>query len=158
MSKKLVFTVGLLISLIFTFAVTFSLATDGNGAMNGVNNAVNDVRGAVGGAENAVEGAVKDVTNTTKNATNNTENKMNDATRSNTTNLNITGNNTQSTGYTANRTATTGTANVNNNGSFLGMSSTMWTWLILAVAVIAIIALVWYYSNQLNNRRYDDND
>ena len=156
MSKKLVFTVGLLISLIFTFAVTFSFATDGNGAMNGVNNAVNDVRGAVGGAENAVEGAVKDVTNTTKNATNTTENNMNNATRSNTTNLNITGNNTQSTGYTANRTATTGTA---NTGNFLGMSSTMWTWLILAVAVVAIIALVWYYSNQLNNnKRYDDND
>ena len=72
--------------------------------------------------------------------------------------INITGNNTQSTGYTANRTATTGTANAGNTGNFLGMSSTMWTWLILAVAVIAIIALVWYYSNQLNNRRYDDND
>ena len=156
MSKKLVFTVGLLISLIFTFAVTFSFATDGNGAMNVVNNAVNDVRGAVGGAENAVEGAVKDVTNTTKNATNTTENNMNNATRSNTTNLNVTGNNTQSTGYTANRTATTGTA---NTGNFLGISSTMWTWLILAVAVVAIIALVWYYSNQLNNnKRYDDND
>ena len=158
MSKKLVFTVGLLMSLIFTFAVTFSFATDGNGAMNGVNNAVNDVRGAVGGAENAVEGAVKDVTDNTKNATNNTENKMNDATRSNTTNLNVTGNNTQSTEYTANRTATTGTANAANNGNFLGMSSTMWTWLILAVAVVTIIALVWYYSNQLNNIRYDDND
>ena len=156
MSKKLVFTVGLLISLIFTFAVTFSFATDGNGAMNGVNNAVNDVRGAVGGAENAIEGAVKDLTDTTKNATNTTENNMNNATRSNTTNLNVTGNNTQSTGYTANRTATTGTT---NTGNFLGMSSTMWTWLILAVAVVAIIALVWYYSNQLNNnKRYDDND
>ena len=32
MSKKLVFTVGLLMSLIFTFAVTFSFATDGNNA------------------------------------------------------------------------------------------------------------------------------
>ena len=138
MSKKLFFSIGLLMSLIFTFAITFSFATDDNGAMNSVNNAVNDVRGAVGGAENAVEGAVKNVTDTTKNATDN---------------------NTQSTGYTANRTATTATSNASNTGNFLGMSSTMWTWLILAVAVIAIIALVWYYSNQLNNnRRYDDND
>ena len=136
MNKKLLFTIGLLISIIFTFAVTLSFATDGNGAMNGVNNAVNGVRNTVGGAENAVEGAVKDVTNTTD--------------------LNVTDNNTQTTGYAANRTATTRTA---TTGTFLGMSSTMWTWLILAVAVVAIIALVWYYSNQLtNNRRYDDSD
>lgn len=148
MNKKLLFTIGLLISIIFTFAVTLSFATDGNGAMNGVNNAVNGVRNTVGGAENAVEGAVKDETNTTNNA--------NTGTKTNTTNLNVTGNNTQTTGYAANRTATTRTA---TTGTFLGMSSTMWTWLILAVAVVAIIALVWYYSNQLtNNRRYDDND
>ena len=141
MKKKLLLTAGLLISLIFTFAMTFSFATDGN--------VVNDVRNTVGGAENAVEGAVKDVTNAI-------ENNMNSATKNNTTNLNVTGNNTHTTGYTASRTATAGTT---NTGSFLGMSSTMWTWLILAVAVVAIIALVWYYSNQLtNNRRFDDND
>lgn len=141
MKKKLLLTAGLLISLIFTFAMTFSFATDGN--------VVNDVRNTVGGAENAVEGAVKDVTNAI-------ENNMNSATKNNTTNLNVTGNNTQTTGYTASRTATAVTT---NTGSFLGMSSTMWTWLILAVAVVAIIALVWYYSNQLtNNRRFDDND
>ena len=84
MNKKLLFTIGLLISIIFTFAVTLSFATDGNGAMNGVNNAVNGVRNTVGGAENAVEGAVKDVTNTTNNA--------NTGTKTNTTNLNVTGN------------------------------------------------------------------
>ena len=145
MKKKLLLTAGLLISLIFTFAMTFSFATDGN--------VVNDVRNTVGGAENAVEGAVKDVTNTMKDAT---ENNMNSATKNICCLLNVTGNNTQTTGYTASRTATAGTT---NTGSFLGMSSTMWTWLILAVAVVAIIALVWYYSNQLtNNRRFDDND
>ena len=147
MSKKSILIVGLLMSVILMFATTFSFATDGNGAMNGVNDAVNGVRNTVGGAENAVEGAVKDVTNTTKSATDNTAN------------MGITHNNTQSTNYTANRTATTGTTTNANSGNFLGMSSTMWTWLILAVAVIAIIALVWYYSNQLTrNRNYDDND
>lgn len=144
MKKKLLLTAGLLISLIFTFAMTFSFATDGN--------VVNDVRNTVGGAENAVEGAVKDVTNTMKDAT---ENNMNSATKNNTTNLNVTGNNTQTTGYTASRTATAGTT---NTGSFLGMSSTMWTWLILAVAVVAIIALVWYYSMQFTSSNYKDKD
>lgn len=153
MKSKLFFTVGLFMSLIFTFAVTFSFATDGNSVMNGVNNAVNDVRNTVGGAENAVEGAVKDVTNTTKNDSAEVQDKMN-----NTTNMNVTDNNTQSTGYTANRTATTRTTADRNTGNFLGMSSTMWTWLILAIAVVAIIGLVWYYSNQLSNRRYDNND
>ena len=40
----------------------------------------------------------------------------------------------------------------------MGMSSNTWSWLILGIAAIAIIALVWYYSMQLNNnRRNDDN-
>ena len=145
MKKKSLFIVGLLMAVIFMFATTLSFATDGNGAMNGINDVVNGVRNTVGGAENAVEGAVKDVTNTTKNATDNT------------TNMGINRNDTQSTNYTANRTATTGTTT--NAGTFLGMSSTMWTWLILAIAIVAIIALVWYYSNQLTRtRNYDDND
>lgn len=145
MKKKSLLIVGLLIAVILMFATTFSFATDDHGAMTGVNDAVNGVRNTIGGAENAVEGAVKDVTDTTKNATDNT------------TNMGINRNDTQSTNYTANRTATTGTTT--NAGTFLGMSSTMWTWLILAVAVVAIIALVWYYSNQLTRtRNYDDND
>ena len=32
-----------------------------------------------------------------------------------------------------------------------GMSQTAWTWLILGVAAIAIIAVVWYYSMQFTN-------
>ena len=145
MKKKSLLIVGLLIAVILMFATTFSFATDDHGAMNGVNDAVNGVRNTIGGAENAVEGAVKDITDTTKNATDNT------------TNMGINRNDTQSTNYTANRTATTGTTT--NAGTFLGMSSTMWTWLILAIAIVAIIALVWYYSNQLTRtRNYDDND
>lgn len=145
MKKKSLLIVGLLIAVILMFATTFSFATDDHGAMTGVNDAVNGVRNTIGGAENAVEGAVKDVTDTTKNATDNT------------TNMGINRNDTQSTNYTANRTATTGTTT--NAGTFLGMSSTMWTWLILAIAIVAIIALVWYYSNQLTRtRNYDDND
>ena len=147
MKKKSLLIVGLLIAVILMFATTFSFATDDHGAMNGVNDAVNGVRNTIGGAENAVEGAVKDVTDTTKNATDNT------------TNMGINRNDTQSTNYTANRTATNGTATNANVGTFLGMSSTMWTWLILAIAIVAIIALVWYYSNQLTRtRNYDDND
>ena len=41
-----------------------------------------------------------------------------------------------------------------------GMSASAWTWLILGIVAIAIIAVVWYYSMQLTNGRnnHDDND
>ena len=58
MNKKLLFTVVLFMISLLTFAVTYSFATDGNGAMNAVNDAANEVRNVVGSAENTVEGAV----------------------------------------------------------------------------------------------------
>ena len=61
MSKKLFFTIGLLMVSIFTLATTFSFATDNNANNNGsnmMNTAVNGVRNAVGGAENAVIGTL----------------------------------------------------------------------------------------------------
>ncbi len=48
------------------------------------------------------------------------------------------------TDYTATRTATTGTTTN-------GMNSTLWTWVILAVAAVVIIGLVWYYASQDNH-------
>ena len=154
MSKKILFTIGLLMISIFTLATTFSFATDGKSA---VNTAVNDVRNVVGGAENAIEGAVNNVGNTVNNATHTTGNTMHNAGNTVTNGTNHVGNTVTNNGtnYTANRTATTRTTA--NTGTFLGMSSTMWTWIVLAVAVVAIVALVWYYSNRLtNSRRYDD--
>ena len=53
--------------------------------------------------------------------------------------------------YNATRTATTA-------NTFMGMNSTAWTWLIIGIAAIAIIALVWYYSMQLRSSDYDNRD
>ena len=55
------------------------------------------------------------------------------------------------TNYTATRTAAT-------DNTFMGMNATAWTWLILGIAAIAIIALVWYYSTQLQSSNYDNKD
>ena len=41
-------------------------------------------------------------------------------------------------------------------GTFMGMNSTAWTWLIMAIAAIAIVALVWYYGTQRQSSHYDD--
>ena len=46
--------------------------------------------------------------------------------------------------YTATKTATTETTTN-------GMNSTLWTWVILAVAAVVIIGLVWYYASQDNH-------
>ena len=83
------------------------------------------------------------VSNKVGNAVKDTGNNMEKDTRA------TTGNNT----YTATRTSTDGRA------TFMGMNGTAWTWLILGIAAIAIIAVVWYYSMQVtsenNNSRRD---
>ena len=59
-------------------------------------------------------------------------------------------NNANNGDYDATRTSADNTA--------MGMDSTAWTWLILGVAAIAIVALVWYYSSQVNNGRHHDDE
>ncbi len=154
MYKKLLISFAIIVA--FIFSVTFSFAADNN---NGFEDAANGVRDIVGGAENAVEDAAKDVSNTSKDATGNLENDANKTTgdtmgkddRNTTTGS--TNNNSMAGNYTATRTSTTG-----DNATFMGMNSTAWTWLILGIAAIAIIALVWYYSMQIRTSNYDDKD
>ncbi len=165
MSKK--FFVSLVIILCAIFSFTFCFATE-NGA--GVENAVNDVRNFVGGVEDTVENAAKDVSNASKDATGDWENGMQGNEDSDTNNGSAgmgttngttgdmkggtTGATTDNGGYTATRVDA-------EDNSVLGMSSTAWTWLILGIAAIAIIALVWYYSMQFtnnNNNNYHNDD
>lgn len=151
MYKKLLVSIAILLALVFSFTVCF--------ANNGFQNAVDGVRNVVGGAENTIENAAKDISNTSKNATQNMENGANNLgntmANNNNSNKNTTGvignNGSNNDGrYTATRTATT------NNATFMGMSSTAWTWLIIGIAAIGIIAVVWYYSMQLNSSNYDN--
>ena len=148
MYKKLLISLGILLSIVFTFTLC--------SANNGLQDAANVVRDVVGGAENAIENGVKDISNASKNATGAMENAANNTTNAMTNNGNNnnthkdTNNNTMRTttnnngNYTATRTAT-------NQATFMGMNATAWTWLILGIATIAIVALVWYYSMQLRD-------
>lgn len=136
MSKKFIFLIGLLVISIFTFATSFSFATD-----DIVNNTVDGARNMVNDAERAVEDTVKDMGNTVQNSANKAGDNMNN-----------------SSNYNANRTATTRNVGTDSD-TFLGMNSTAWTWITLAVAAVVIVALVWYYSNKMtNNRRFDDGE
>lgn len=145
MYKKLLSSIAILIIAIFSFSVSF--------ANNGLQDATDGVRNIVGGAEKAVEDAAKDVSNASKDATgkmeegaNNIGNAvMNSANNNDNYNKNTTNN------YTATRTSAT-------DNTFMGMNATAWTWLIIGIAAIAIVALVWYYSMQLRSSDYNGRD
>ena len=141
MKKKFLISFAIILVSIFSFTVCF--ATDGLG------NVANDVRNVVGGVENtvenAVENAVRDVSNVSKDVTGSVENGINSDTHNSMSRTN---------NYNTTRVAT-GSSNMSG-----GMSASAWTWLILGIVAIAIIAVVWYYSMQLTNGRnnHDDND
>lgn len=83
---------------------------------------------------------------TNNNQTRNTNNNYNNYSNNNGNNgNNYADNNVFSEGYNAVRTTTEDIA----TGT---MSTTTWIWIILAVAAITIIAMVWYYATQTNNR------
>ena len=134
MYKKIFSGLILAIALIFTFSVCF--AADGNGSV------VNGIRNVMGGAENAMNSAAHGVGNAVQNAGNAIRegagaigNKVQEGANDN--------NN-----YTATRTSA--------DNTIMGMNSTVWTWVILGVAGIGIIALVWYYSSQVNSQSQND--
>ncbi len=154
MYKKLLISLATLLAIIFSF--TFCLAN------NGLQGVADGVRNVVGDAENAVEGVARDISNASKNATGNMENTANnignnikDSFDGNT--AKDTNNDSRTmTGTTTNYDATRTSAN--GEATFMGMNATAWTWLILGIAAIAIIALVWYYSMQFNSSNYDHKD
>lgn len=137
--KKKIFTV-ILALMISLFAFNICLANE----EHPIQDATNSVRNAVGGAENAIENGVEGIGNMTKDATNSMETTMNNAGKDVKNSVSPSTNNGNS--YSATRTSTGGA-----EATFMGMNSTVWTWLIIGIAAIAIVALVWYYSSQITN-------
>ncbi len=153
MYKKIFVALAILTIGIFSFSISFA----NNDHM--LEDAANGVRNVVGGAENAIENGARDIANTTKGATGAAENSMDNATgmTENTNNNNNNNNNSEMNGndrtnsntYIATRTSTT-------DSRFMGMNATAWTWLILGIAGIAIVALVWYYGSQMRTNHDDE--
>ena len=141
MNKKIFVSLVVAVFAIFSFSICF--ANDGN---TGLGTAANDVRNFIGSVEDTVENAALDVSNTSKDITGGTENKMSKG--EDKMNNGILSSAGTTNNYSARRTSTENTV--------MGMSSNAWTWIILGVAAIAIIAVVWYYSMQItssNNHR-----
>lgn len=139
MKKKIYIAIFMLIA---TLTISYSYCF----ANNTMSTAVDGIRNAVGGAENVVEDAGKGVVEGIRNITDAGENTMENMT-SGMNNKTAMDNNT---GYTSTRTATRTTA------TNTGISSTMWTWIIMAIVGIIIIALVWMYAKQ--NNTYKNNN
>ena len=139
MYKKILVAMTIVLALILPFTLSF--------ANNGFQEATDGIKNVMGGAENVMEDAAQGISNTTKNITGGIENGANNMMQENQDSKNT----AQDTGsdYMATRTST-------DENTFMGMNSTSWTWLILGIAGIAIVALVWYYATQFNHNNYDD--
>lgn len=147
MNKKIIISLLVILCIVFSFSICFA------NNENGLQKAADDVRNVVGGAENTIENAAKDISNASKDATGSLENDMNEKTNSNNNN-----DNNQKTDTTRSNSNYNTTRVSTNN--VMGMTQNAWTWLIVGIAAIAIIAVIWYYSMQLNttSRHYHDNN
>lgn len=162
MHKRVLIVLFLILSL-FSFTICY--------AENDMQKASNSAKNAVSGAEDSIENAAKSTGNAIKDGAEATGNAIKNGTENlgNTIKdgANATGNAIEKGATTAKNTiqnAIDGNTNYNATrtsaeGTFMGMTSNTWSWLILGIAAIAIIALVWYYSTQANNNKhYDDHE
>ena len=148
MKTRTIFVIALSFALILFATNCFATDNAGNGAMSGVQNVLegagNGVRNVVNGTGNVVEDAANGIGRGIGNIGNSIDEGMNNM------------DNTNNGDYTAQRTATT----AENNGTFLGMNSTVWTWVIMGIIGAAIISLVWFYGKQHEDGykpNHDDN-
>lgn len=137
--KKKFFILSSLIFAFLFFTSTMAFAADntmnaiGDGARNVVNGAENLVTKGVDATKNTVNDVSKgigDTMNSEKNATRNNSNN-----------------------YSTQRTATRTTA---NNGMFAGMNAMTWSWIIIGILGIAIVALVWTYGMQYDKEHKEE--
>ncbi len=136
MTKKIV-TLLVALFLICTTSFVFAAENAGSEIQDSLNKAGNSVGNVVNGTGNVVRDGVGAVENGLESLGNTFASGASRVTNNNNANRN---NN-----YTTTRTST-GT-------TFAGMSANTWTWFILAIAGVAIVGLIWYYSMQNDTER-----
>lgn len=152
MNKKLAIILSIFTTIVFSFSICF--------ANDMMKDATNGIQNVVGGAENAVKNVANDVSNASKSATNSIESTANNMTN----NIMTNGDNHNTAKDTNNETFTGMNQNYDvtrtsaEGSTLMGMGATTWTWLIIGLAAIAIVALVWYYSTQIRSSHYDDKE
>lgn len=141
MTKKIFAFVIALVLMFFTSSVfaTVEIKDSMNKAGNTMQNVVNGAGTVIQNGASAISTGVKDVGNAVGNGTTRVGSGMTKTATGTTNN-----------GYTATRTGAT--------GKIMGMSANTWTWFILAIAALAIVALVWYYAMQDKTEYNHHND
>ncbi len=139
MTKKVLITI---LALLATFLFTSSVF-----ATNTVQNGARDVGTEVKDSFNKLENGAQNVGNNVKGAVTNVGNAITGQNNNNNNNNDGLFGNRNNNGYTATRTSAT------NNGLFGMNTSTMWTWIVLAIVGVAIVSLVWFYGSQTKSNR-----
>lgn len=149
--KKKIYISLLILLVVSVLSFSFTYATDNMTVVDGIRNVVGGAENTLENAGNGVVSGIRNVTSAGQNMMENTADNIGNGVQN--VGAGISGaldmDNMDNTDYTATRTATEG------NGNFLGMDPTMWTWLVMAVVGVAIIALVWTYAKQ-NDRSYNE--
>lgn len=145
MTKKVF--IGILVSILLSLCTSFCFAATNTDKVN----LGNDVSSSINKGMDSVGNAVRDIAGygerTADDATGAIRNMGNDNNRTNTRNNNGTNNNGMYNGnYSTTRTSADGAAQT------AGMSTTTWMWVIFAIAAVIIIAAIWYYAMQGNDR------
>ncbi len=103
------------------------------------NDMASDMKDAVNSASSTLIDGTKNLAADVRNGVGNVENGIEGALTMD--NMNTTNMQTTSNDYTATRTSSTTNATGMN-------TSTMWVWMIVAIAAIGIVGLVWFYASQ----------
>ena len=130
MKKKFLISLILLsLFLILFSSYNFANTKMMNNIEQGMNNVTSDMKNTVNRGIDATKNTVNDMSNGVK--------KMDDNIKSS-----MTQKYEDASNYTAEKTS---------SDTFLGMNSTGWTWLIIGISAIAIVALIWLYARQYNS-------
>ena len=158
--KKIIFSISFIV-LAICMSTVYSYAATNNSALNEMSN---NIKNVVGGAENKLEDAAKGATDAAKNGAENLKNGITNGAEDAKNGAKETGNNVKNGVENAGNTLGNGINDLTNNGEYTAtrtaadggstngfMTTETWSWIIIGVVAIAIIALFWYYATRTKN-------
>ena len=140
MTKKLFITILVLASTLLFSSSVF--------ATNTIENTTRNMGNEMQSSWDKLSNSAQNMGNNVKGAMNNVGDTLTGNTDNNNDNSRNTNNNNDN-GYTATRT----TGATTNTGLFGMTTDTMWTWIILAILGVSIVALIWSYGSQTRTNK-----
>lgn len=161
--KKILFSIAFIIFAL-CISTVYSFAETDNSTLNTM---TNGIRNTVGGAENTVEDAAKGATDAAKSGINNMKDAINDMSNNVKDSTDKAGDNMKNGAEAVGNTMQDGINSITDNGEYTAsrtaadggqslmgaMNTETWSWIIIGVVAIAIIALFWYYAAHSKNER-----